>query len=57
MPIAKLGPHRCVLREPTELPRGPAEIVVRIDHDEQRWPVFLPQGASGNNPHVKLEAE
>ena len=54
VPIAKLGPDRCVLREPTELPRGAAELVDRIDAHEQRWPVFLPHGGALDSSHVEI---
>ncbi|HET6884358.1 MAG TPA: hypothetical protein VFI31_29670 [Pirellulales bacterium] len=56
VPLAKLGPNRCVLREPTELPPGSAEIVVRVDDDEQRWTVFLPHGAALSTSHVEISS-
>ncbi|HQU45947.1 MAG TPA: hypothetical protein PK867_24245 [Pirellulales bacterium] len=54
--VAKLGPSRCVLREPTVLPSGPAELVVRIDEHEQRWPIFLPRGAALDSSHVEFSS-
>lgn len=54
VPVAKLGPNRCVLRKPTVLPHGPAELVVRVDEREERWPVFLPRGAAATTSHVEI---
>jgi hypothetical protein len=48
--LAQIGPNDIVLRTPTDLPPGDAEIIMEIDGHERRWPIHLPQGASVNTP-------
>jgi hypothetical protein len=45
-PLAQIGPDFVVLREPTDLPPGNAEVVMRVEGSEQRWRVTLPNGAT-----------
>ena len=48
--LAQIGPSDIVLRTPTDLPPGDAEIVMDVDGHQRRWPVRLPQGASVTLP-------
>ena len=45
--IAQLGPDFVILDEATAIPMHQAEIVLRVDATERRWPVDLPHGLSG----------
>jgi len=43
--LAQIGPDFIILREPIDLPPGDAEVVMRINGKETRWPVTLLHGA------------
>jgi hypothetical protein len=44
--LSEIGPGFVSLREPTDIPPGDAEVVMRIDDHETRWSVELPNGAA-----------
>jgi hypothetical protein len=44
LPIAQLGPDFLILENPADLAPRSAEIVLRGDSTERRWPVNLPDG-------------
>jgi hypothetical protein len=51
--LASIGPAEISLREPAELPPGPAEIVMHVDSFERRWQVYLPDGISLQSRDVR----
>jgi hypothetical protein len=54
--IAQLGPDFFVLHQPCEHPPADAEIRMRIDDSESRWPVRLVDGISPERRKAKLGA-
>ena len=42
--IGQLGPDFLILREFREHPACEAEISLTVDGQEERWPVYLPEG-------------
>jgi hypothetical protein len=54
IPVAQLGPDFLILDDPVEHPSGEAEIVLRVDENEQRWPVFLPDGLSRDRQTIRI---
>ncbi len=54
IPVAQLGPDFLILDDPVDQPSGEAEIMLRVDDDEQRWPVFLPDGLSRDRRTIRL---
>jgi hypothetical protein len=44
--LSEIDPDFVTLREPADLPPGNADVVMRVDGSEQRWPVELPHGAA-----------
>jgi len=51
--LASIGPTEISLREPTELPPGPAEVVMHVDSFERRWQVYLLDGISPKSREVR----
>ncbi|MBI3861328.1 MAG: hypothetical protein HY290_05485 [Planctomycetia bacterium] len=51
--LASIGPGGVSIREPIELPAGPAEVVMHVDDFERRWQVYLPDGISANSREVR----
>lgn len=54
--LAEIGPSSVYLRQPTDLPPCDADVVMHVDHEEHRWHVRLPLGASSDNPTVAMIA-
>ena len=52
--VANVDSNRCIVRSPESVPPTAAELVLRIDGDEQRWSVFLVDGISPNSGHVNF---
>jgi len=52
-----VGPERVTLREPTDAPPGPAEVIVCIDGRERRSPVMLPDGLSRDSKYARTIRE
>ena len=52
--VANIGPDRCIVRSPELVRPTAAELVLRIDGDEQRWYVFLVDGISPDTGHVQF---
>ena len=50
--LAEMGPNSISLRQPTNLPPCDADVVMHVDHQEQRWRVRLPLGANIGCPDV-----
>ena len=48
IPIAQMGPDFVLLREPISLRPGQATLVLRVDHREKRWRIWLPIGVAGS---------
>ena len=46
IPIAQMGPDFVLLREPVSLPPCEATVVFRVDQEEERWLVRLPDGVA-----------
>jgi hypothetical protein len=55
LPIAQLGPDFLILRQTATHPPTEATIVMRVDADEQRWAVRLPEGLSAGRDRVVIE--
>jgi len=51
--LASIGPTEISPREPTELPPGPAEVVMHVDSFERRWQVYLPDGIAPHSRYVR----
>lgn len=45
VPVAQLAHDFAILAEPVDLPPGEAEILLTVDGQTTRLPVFLPNGA------------
>jgi hypothetical protein len=54
IPVAQLGPGFLLLDAPTDHPPGPASIVLRVDQNERRWNVRLPEGISSRSKRVVI---
>jgi hypothetical protein len=57
-PLWQIGPDRLMLRQPSVLSPGQAEVLLSIDGTESRMRVFLPEGSSASSPFItyrKLE--
>jgi hypothetical protein len=54
-PVAQLGPDFLLLDGPAKLPAGGGEIVMRVDANEHRWHVFLPDGLSSQCRTVRIQ--
>jgi len=53
--VAQITPSMLVMREPTDLPAGSAEMVMTIDGRESRWTINLPNGASKDSVEVRIQ--
>ena len=51
--LAAIGPEEISLREPADLPPGPAEVVMHVHSFERRWQVYLPDGISPQSREVR----
>jgi len=47
--VGQLGPDHCMLRESRAFPPSPAEIVLLVDDQETRLPVFLQNGGTATD--------
>jgi hypothetical protein len=54
LPIAQMGPDFLLVRKPIDLPPGEATIVLRVDENERRWQVRLPDGLSAVSEWVSI---
>jgi hypothetical protein len=54
LPIAQLGPDFLILATPTDLAANEAEIVMRVDANERRWPVSLPEGLNATAQRTRI---
>jgi hypothetical protein len=52
IPVAQMGPDFVLLREPISLPPCEATVVFRVDQEEDRWLVRLPNGVAGSKQVV-----
>lgn len=52
--IGQLGPNFIILDDPTGLPPGEAEIWISVDGSESRWPVWLLNGISADEPRAEI---
>jgi hypothetical protein len=55
IPVAQLGPDFLILDDPVEHPPRDAEIVLRVDKNEHRWRVALPDGLSFDRRTIRIE--
>ena len=51
--LSSIGPDGISLREPAELSPCDAEVVMHVNDQERRWPVYLPDGISANSREVR----
>lgn len=54
-PLAQIGPHFVIVREPLDLPPCDAEIVMQVDSAEDRWPVRLVDGVRPSDKVVAID--
>lgn len=54
LPIAQLGPDFLILETPADLSVNEAEIVLRVDANERRWSVRLPDGLSATAQRTRI---
>lgn len=52
--VAQLGPDFVILGEAPSVQMQRAEIVLRVDASERRWPVDLPQGLAGTDKRTPI---
>ena len=52
--IAQLGPDFLLLRDTMDHPPAEATIIVRVDANERRWTVNLPEGLTKASDRVRL---
>ena len=55
LPIAQLGPDFLILRQTAAHPATEGTIVMRVDDNEQRWAVRLPDGVVAGRERVVIE--
>ena len=56
LPLGQLGPAHCIVEHPTSLPPQAGEIVLIIDGQESRLPVYLPTGVSPTDSRVAYQS-
>jgi hypothetical protein len=56
IPIAQMGPDFLLLDKPFDHPPSPASLILRVDQNESRWDVHLPQGISSSSQRVAISA-
>ena len=56
IPIAKMGPDYIVVNSASDHLPGDASIVLKVDDNERRWNVHLPDGISAGFKRVALSA-
>ena len=54
LPVGQLGPDFLLLKTPLEHPPAQATLVVRVDENERRWQVDLPDGISAATRRVAI---
>ena len=54
LPIAQLGPDYLILRGTAEHPPTDATIIMRVDANERRWKVRLPEGIAARQERVVM---
>jgi len=54
IPVAQMGPDFLILESATEHPPSDATIELRIDANERRWKVRLPNGVSNDSRTVAI---
>ena len=52
LPVAQVGPNSLILRQPSELPAGHAQIVIKVDDHEEVHDVIL--GTTSGTEHVNF---
>lgn len=55
LPLHAIGPDRVTLREEYEAPPGPATVIMRIDGQEDRWNVVLPDGLQRGDKTARID--
>ena len=53
--LAQIGPYHMIMAQPENLPPCDAEIVMRIDGQEDRWPVRLVEGAHAHQSRIAID--
>ena len=46
--LAQIGPQFVIVAKPVDMPPGDAEILMRVDGYEKRWPIHLTEGLSAH---------
>ena len=54
--LAQIGPDSVILRTTAEIHPCEAEVVMRVDGRQRRWPVYLPDGISSQAKRVRTVA-
>ena len=54
LPVGQLGPDFLLLKAPLDHPPAQATLVVRVDENEHRWQVDLPEGISAATRRVVI---
>jgi hypothetical protein len=52
--VAQVAPEFLILETPTEIPPGPATLVIRLEGEEIRRQLTLPDGATCNSTRVRI---
>lgn len=55
--VVQVAPEFLILATPTEIPPGPAELVIRLEGRETRRRLTLPDGASRGSARVGIRRE
>ena len=53
--LGQMGPQHCIVRDPAKTPPSSGVIVLTVDGNETRLPVFLPNGISASSRRVAYE--
>ena len=56
LPVAQLGPDFLVLDHPADYPAGPANILMSVDGEAERWSVRLPEGVQTTRRKVPISS-
>ena len=56
IPVAQMGPDYLFIDSPVDRQPGEATLVLKVDLNESRWQVWLPDGISAKSEKVAIAA-
>jgi len=54
--VTHMGPDFLIIESASNHPPSDATIILRVDHSERRWNVYLPNGISAESKRVSIAA-